>query len=133
MDIIGFMDRVIVQSTCVVALIALPVLACVFARWNSLEHRALGVGSSISLLLYCVGVAYLLRGHSITDAVFGVACFIWIAVCIVTAYALCELPRRIYVYCHNRNVKNFLALTGTLAVMVLGIVAFIRLLQWILT
>lgn len=133
MDVIGFMDRVIVQSTCVVALIALPVLAWVFARWNSLEHRALGVGSSISLLLYCVGVAYLLRGHSITDAVFGVACFIWIAVCIVTAYALCELPRRIYVYCHNRNVKNFLALTGTLAVMVLGIVAFIRLLQWILT
>ena len=133
MDVVDFMDRVIVQSTRVVALIALPVLACVFARWNSLEHRALGVGSSISLLLYCVGVAYLLRGHSITDAVFGVACFIWIAVCIVTAYALCELPRRIYVSCHNRNVKNFLALTGTLAVMVLGIVAFIRLLQWILT
>jgi hypothetical protein len=71
MDIIGFTDRVIVHSTFVVALIALPVLAWVFARWNSLEPRALGVGSSISLLLYCVGMAYLLRGHSITDAVFG--------------------------------------------------------------
>lgn len=132
MDIIGFMDRVIVQSTCVVPLIALPVLAWVFVRWNSLEHRALGVGSSVSLLLYCVGVAYLLRGHSITDAVFGVVCFIWIAVCVATAYALCELRRRICVYCHNRNVKSFLALMGTLAVMVLGIVACMRLLQWIL-
>ena len=133
MYVADFMDRVIVQSTFVVALIALPVLAWVFARWNSLEHRALGVVSSISLLLYCVGMAYLRRGHSITDAVFGVACFIWIAVSIVTAYALCELRQRIYVYCHNRNVKSFLALTGTLAVVVLGIVAYIRLLQWILT
>lgn len=132
MYVADFMDRVIVQSTFVVALIALPVLAWVFARWNSLEHRALGVVSSISLLLYCVGMAYLRRGHSITDAVFGVACFIWIAVSIVTAYALCELRQRIYVYCHNRNVKSFLALTGTLAVVVLGIVAYMRLLQWIL-
>lgn len=132
MYVADFMDRVIVQSTFVVALIALPVLAWVFARWNSLEHRALGVVSSISLLLYCVGMAYLRQGHSITDAVFGVACFIWIAVSIVTAYALCELRQRIYVYCHNRNVKSFLALTGTLAVVVLGIVAYMRLLQWIL-
>lgn len=132
MYVADFMDRVIVHSTFVVALIALPVLAWVFARWNSLEHRALGVVFSISLLLYCVGMAYLRRGHSITDAVFGVACFIWIAVSIVTAYALCELRQRIYVYCHNRNVKSFLALTGTLAVVVLGIVAYMRLLQWIL-
>lgn len=133
MYVADFMDRVIVQSTFVVALIALPVLAWVFARWNSLEHRVPAVVSSISLLLYCVGMAYLRRGHSIMDAVFGVACFIWIAVSIVTAYALCELRQRIYVYCHNRNVKSFLALTGTLVVVVLGFVASLRLLQWILS
>lgn len=126
------MDLVIVLSTCIVALIALLALARAFARWNSREQRVPLLASSIFSLLYCVGVAYLLRGHSITDTVFGVACFIWIAVCIVTAYALCELRRRIYVYCHNRNVKSFLALTGTLAVMVLGIIACMRLLQWII-
>ena len=78
MDIIGFMDRVIVHSTCVVALIALLGMALAFTRWNYLETRVPVVVSSISLLLCCVGVAYLLRGHSITDAVFGVACFIWL-------------------------------------------------------
>lgn len=133
MDIVGFMDRVIVQSTCVVALIALLALAWVFARWNSLEHRALGVGSSISLLLYCVGTAYLLRGHSITDAVFGVACFIWIAVCIATSYAFGEWWQRLRVYFRNKNAKNFLALTGTGAVVILGSIACVCLLQWILT
>lgn len=125
------MDLVIVLSTCIVALIALLALARAFVRWNSREQRVPLLVSSISSLLYCVGVACLLRGHG-ADAVFGVACFIWIAVCIVTAYALCELRRRIYVYCHNRNVKNFLALMGTLAVVVLGFVASLRLLQWIL-
>lgn len=127
------MDRVIVQSTCVVALIALLVLVLAFARWDSLENRVPVVVSSISLLLYCVGVAYLLRGHSITDAVFGVACFIWIAVCIATSYAFGEWWQRLRVYFRNKNAKNFLALTGTGAVVILGIVACVRLLQWILT
>lgn len=133
MDVTGFMDRVIVQSTCVVALIALLVLVLAFARWDSLENRVPVVVSSISLLLYCVGVAYLLRGHSITDAVFGVACFIWIAVCIATSYAFGEWWQRLRVYFRNKNAKNFLALTGTGAVVILGIVACVRLLQWILT
>ena len=133
MDVTGFMDRVIVQSTCVVALIALLVLVLAFARWDSLENRVPVVVSSISLLLYCVGVAYLLRGHSITDAVFGVACFIWIAVCIATSYAFGEWWQRLRVYFRNKNAKNFLALTGTGAVVILGIVACVRLLQWIRT
>lgn len=133
MDVTGFMDRVIVQSMCVVALIALLVLVLAFARWDSLENRVPVVVSSISLLLYCVGVAYLLRGHSITDAVFGVACFIWIAVCIATSYAFGEWWQRLRVYFRNKNAKNFLALTGTGAVVILGIVACVRLLQWILT
>lgn len=133
MDVTGFMDRVIVQSTCVVALIALLVLVLAFARWDSLENRVPVVVSSISLLLYCVGVAYLLRGHSITDAVFGVACFIWIAVCIATSYAFGEWWQRLRVYFRNKNAKNFLALTGTGAVVILGIVACVHLLQWILT
>lgn len=133
MDVTGFMDRVIVQSTCVVALIALLVLVLAFARWDSLENRVPVVVSSISLLLYCVGVAYLLRGHSITDAVFGVACFIWIAVCIATSYAFGEWWQRLRVYFRNKNAKNFLALTGTGVVVILGIVACVRLLQWILT
>ncbi len=133
MDVTGFMDRVIVKSTCVVALIALLVLALAFARWNSLERRVFVVGSSISLLLYCVGEAYLLRGHSITDAVFGVACFIWIAVCVATAYALSELRRRLHAFFRNKKAKNFLALMGTVAVAILGIVACMRLLLWILT
>lgn len=133
MDVTGFMDMVIVQSTCVVALIALLVLVLAFARWDSLENRVPVVVSSISLLLYCVGVAYLLRGHSITDAVFGVACFIWIAVCIATSYAFGEWWQRLRVYFRNKNAKNFLALTGTGAVVILGIVACVRLLQWILT
>ena len=133
MDIIGFMDRVIVHSTCVVALIALLGMALAFTRWNYLENRVPVVVSSISLLLCCVGVAYLLRGHSITDAVFGVACFIWIAVCIATSYAFGEWWQRLRVYFRNKNAKNFLALTGTGAVVILGIVACVRLLQWILT
>ena len=133
MDVTGFTDRVIVQSTCVVALIALLVLALAFARWDSLENRVPVVVSSIFLLLYCVGVAYLLRGHSITDAVFGVACFIWIAVCIATSYAFGEWWQRLRVYFRNKNAKNFLALMGTVAVAILGIIACMRLLQWIVT
>jgi hypothetical protein len=133
MDVTGFTDRVIVQSTCVVALIALLVLALAFARWDFLEHRVPVVVSSISLLLCCVGVAYLLRGHSITDAVFGIACFIWIAVCIATSYAFGEWWQRLRVYFRNKNVKNFLALTGTGAVVILGSIACVCLLQWILT
>lgn len=132
MDVTGFTDRLIVQSACAVALIALLVLAQAFARWNSLENRVPVVVSSISLLLYCVGVAYLLRGHSITDAVFGVACFIWIAVCVATAYAFGELRRRLHAFFRNKNAKNFLSLTGTGVVAILGIVACMRLLQWIL-
>lgn len=126
------MDLVIVFSTCFVALIALLALARVFARWNSREQRVPLLVCSISSLLYCVGVACLLRGHS-ADAVFGVVCFIWIAVCVATSYALSELWRRLCVFCRNANVKSFLVFTGTLAVAVLGIVACMRLLQWILS
>lgn len=107
MDIIGFMDRVIVHSTCAVALIALLVLAQAFTRWNYLKNRVPVVVSSISLLLCCVGVAYLIRGHSITDAVFGVACFIWIAVCIATSYAFGEFWRQLYAFSCNENTKNW--------------------------
>lgn len=133
MDIIGFMDRVIVHSTCVVALIALLGMALAFTRWNYLENRVPVVVSFISLLLCCVGVAYLLRGHSITDAVFGVACFIWIAVCVATSYAFGEWWRQLYAFSCNENTKNLPALIGAGVVVILGGVAWVRLLQWILT
>ena len=68
MDLIGVMDRVIVHSTCAVALIALLVLAQAFTGCNYLKNRVPVVVSSISLLLCCVGVAYLIRGHSITGS-----------------------------------------------------------------
>lgn len=133
MDIIGFMDRVIVHSTCVVALIALLGMALAFTRWNYLENRVPVVVSFISLLLCCVGVAYLLRGHSITDAVFGVACFIWIAVCVATSYAFGEWWRQLYAFSCNENTKNLPALIGAGVVVILGGVAWVCLLQWILT
>lgn len=133
MDVIGFMDRVIVHSTCVVALIALLGMALAFTRWNYLENRVPVVVSSISLLLCCVGVAYLIRGHSITDAVFGVACFIWIAVCAATSYAFGEWWRQLYAFSCNENTKNLPALIGAGVVVILGSVAWVCLLQWILT
>lgn len=133
MDIIGFTDRVIVHSTCAVALIALLVLAQAFTRWNYLKNRVPVVVSSISLLLCCVGVAYLIRGHSITDAVFGVACFIWIAVCVATSYAFGEWWRQLYAFSCNENTKNLPALIGAGVVVILGSVAWVCLLRWILT
>ena len=133
MDIIGFMDRVIVHSTCAVALIALLVLAQAFTRWNYLKNRVPVVVSSISLLLCCVGVAYLIRGHSITDAVFGVACFIWIAVCVATSYAFGEWWRQLNAFSCNENTKNLPALIGAGVVVILGSVAWVCLLRWILT
>lgn len=93
MDVTGFMDRVIVQSTCVVALIALLVLVLAFARWDSLENRVPVVVSSISLLLYCVGVAYLLRGAQY--------------------YGCCV--RRCLLYLDSRVYRNFLCVRRVVA------------------
>ena len=113
------------------ALIELLALVIVFARWKSLEDRVPIICLNIFLLVCCAGMACLTRGT--VNAVVGIACFIWVAVCVAAAYALCESRRRLHAFFCNMNAKNFLALMGTVTVAVLGIVACLRLLQWILT
>ena len=114
-------------------LIELLMLARVFVLWESLEDRVLNVCWHIFLLLGCLGIFYLARGHSIAATVFGVVCVIWIAVCVAAAYALCESRRRLYAFSCNMSAKNFLALMGTVAVAILSIVACMRLPRWILS
>jgi hypothetical protein len=119
----------------IISIIVIVVMAHSFALRKPLADRVFKVCGSICLLISFACLAYLVRlahGHHIADNVFGVVCFIWIVVCVVTAYALCESWRRLCVYCDNENAKNLLVLIGTLAVAVLGIVACMRLLQWIL-
>lgn len=113
------------------ALTGLLALVIVFARWKSLKDRVPIVCIHIFLLVCCAGMACLARGT--VDAVVGIACFIWVVVCVATAYAICESRRRLHAFFCNKNAKNFLALMGTVTVAVLGIVACMRLLQWILT
>lgn len=115
------------------ALIELLALVIVFARWKSLEDRVPIICLNIFLLVCCAGLGCLTREQGTVDAVVGIACFIWVAVCVVAAYALCESRRRLHAFFCNMNAKNFLALMGTVTVAVLGIVAWMRLLQWILT
>ena len=120
----------------IISIIVIVVMVHSFALRKPLADRVFMVCGSICLLISLACLAYLVRlahGHHIADNVFGVVCFIWIVVCVVTAYALCESWRRLCVYCDNENAKNLLVLIGTLAVAVLGIVASMRLLQWILT
>ena len=112
------------------ALTGLLALVTVFARWKSLKDRVPILCLHIFLLVCCAGMACLTRGT--VNAVVGIACFIWIAVCVATAYAICESRRRLHAFFRNMNAKNFLALMGTAAVVILGIVACVRLLQWIL-
>lgn len=119
----------------IISIIVIVVIAHLFALRKPLADRVFVVCGSICLLISFACLAYLVRlahGHYIAYNVFGVVCFIWIVVCVVTAYALCESWRRLCVYCDNENAKNLLVLIGTLAVVVLGIVACMRLLQWIL-
>ena len=113
------------------ALTGLLALVIVFARWKSLKDRVPIVCIHIFLLVCCAGMACLARGA--VDAVVGIACFIWVVVCVATAYAICESRRRLHAFFCNKNAKNFLALMGTVAVAVLCIVAWMRLLQWIVT
>lgn len=119
----------------IISIIVIVVMAHLFALRKPLADRVFLICGSICLLISFTCLAYLVRlahGHYIAYNVFGVVCFIWIVVCVVTAYALCESWRRLCVYCDNENAKNLLVLIGTLAVVVLGIVACMRLLQWIL-
>ncbi len=115
------------------ALIELLALVIVFARWKSLEDRVPIICLNIFLLVCCAGLGCLTREQGTVDAVVGIACFIWVAVCVAAAYALCESRRQLHAFFCNMNAKNFLALMGTVTVAVLGIVACMRLLQWILT
>ena len=115
------------------ALTGLLALVIVFARWKSLKDRVPIVCIHIFLLVCCAGMACLAREQGTVNVVVGIACFIWIAVCVAAAYAICESRRRLYAFFRNKNDKNFLALTGTVTVAILGIVAWMRLLQWILT
>ena len=115
------------------ALIELLALVIVFARWKSLEDRVPIICLNIFLLVCCAGLGCLSREQGTVDAVVGIVCFIWVAVCVAAAYALCESRRRLHAFFCNMNAKNFLALMGTVTVAVLGIVACMRLLQWILT
>lgn len=113
------------------ALTELLALVTVFARWKSLKDRVPILCLHIFLLVCCAGMACLTRGTM--DVVVGIACFIWIAVCVATAYAICESRQRLHAFFRNKNAKNFLALMGTVAVAILGIIAWMRLLQWIAT
>ena len=113
------------------ALTGLLALVTVFARWKSLKDRVPILCLHIFLLVCCAGMACLARGT--VNVVVGIACFIWIAVCVAAAYAICESRQRLHAFFRNKNAKNFLALMGTVAVAVLCIVAWMRLLQWIVT
>lgn len=115
------------------ALTGLLALVIVFARWNSLKDRVPIVCIHIFLLVCCAGMACLAREQGTVDAVVGIACFVWVVVCVATAYTICESRRRLHAFFRNKNAKNFLALMGTVAVAILGIVAWVRLLQWIVT
>lgn len=115
------------------ALTGLLALVTVFARWKSLKDRVPILCLHIFLLVLCAGMACLAREQGTVNVVVGIACFIWIAVCVAAAYAICESRQRLHAFFRNKNAKNFLALMGTVAVAVLCIVAWMRLLQWIVT
>lgn len=115
------------------ALTGLLALVTVFARWKSLKDRVPILCLHIFLLVCCAGMACLAREQGTVNVVVGIACFIWIAVCVAAAYAICESRQRLHAFFRNKNAKNFLALMGTVAVAILGIVAWVRLLQWIVT
>ena len=111
------------------SVIAILLMAHSFVSRKPLADRAFIICGSIFLLLGFACMAYPFRGHRISHTVFGVVCFIWIAVCVATSYAFGELRRQLF-SC-NENAKSLPALMGAGAVVILGIVACMRLLQWI--
>lgn len=119
----------------IMSLIVIVVMGHSFALRKPLADRVFMVCGSICLLISFACLAYLVRlahGHHIAYNVFGVVCFIWIVVCVATSYAFGELGRQLCAFSCNENAKNLPALIGTGAVVILGIVACMRLLQWIL-
>ena len=111
----------------VFSLIVIVTMAYSFALRKPLAERVYLFCGCIFLLLNCVCLAYLARGHRVTDAVFGVVCFIWIGVCVATSYAFCEFRRQLWA------AKSLPALIGALAVTILGVVACVCLIEWIFT
>ena len=116
-----------------ISVITILAMAHSFASRKPLADRVYIICGSIFLLLGFVCMAYPFRGHRISHTVFGVVCFIWIAVCVATSYAFGELSRQLCAFSCNENAKNLPALIGAGAVVILGIVACMCLLQWILT
>ena len=110
-----------------ISLIAILSMVYSFAMRKPLADRVYHFCGCIFLLLSCVCLAYLAPRHHITGAVFGVVCFIWIAVCVASSYAFYQFMRQLCA------AKNLLALIGTLVVAVLGVISWAGLLQWILT
>lgn len=100
-----------------------------FALRKTLADKMFMICGFIFLLFGIVSLAYPFRGHHIAYTVFNVVCFIWIAVCVATSYAFYEFGRRLF-SC-NENTKSLPALMGTGTVVILGIIACTRLLQWI--
>ena len=114
----------------VISLFAILVMAHSFASRKPLADRVLLICASIFLLPSFVCVVYpALRHHTAT--VFAVACFIWIVVCVATSYAFYELRRQLCALSCNENAKNLPALMGAGAVVILGIVACVCLVEWI--
>ena len=113
-----------------IALFVILVMAHSFTLRKPLAERVVRICCSIFLLpsFVCV-VSPALRHHTAT--VFAVACFIWIAVCIATSYAFYELRRQLCALSCNENAKNLPALMGAGAVVILGIVACVCLVEWI--
>ena len=118
------MDALMFASSIFVILM----MAYSFALRKSLAEKVSVICGSILLLLSLVGMVSPLLRHRI-DAVFGVVCFIWIAVCVATSYAFYELRRQLF-SC-NENATSLPALMGASAVLILGIVACLCLVEWI--
>lgn len=108
----------------------LLLMARAFALWKDRKDQGLIVCLHTLPLVGFAGIACLSREQGV-NAVFVVVCFIWIVVCVATSYALCESWRRLHDFFDGTNDKDFLAFMGTLAVAALGVVACMRLLQWI--
>lgn len=115
-----------------ISVIAILMMGHSFASWKPLADRACIICGSIFLLIGFACMVYPFRGHRISHTVFGVVCFIWIAVCVATSYAFGQLGRQLCAYSCNENAKNLPTLIGAGAVAILGIVACMCLLQWIL-
>lgn len=115
-----------------ISFIAILAMAHSFASRKPLADRAYIICGCIFLLIGFACMVYPFRGHRISYTVFGVVCFIWIAVCVATSYAFGQLRRQLCAYSCSESAKNLPALIGAGAVVILGIVACVCLLQWIL-